>query len=86
MQTPGTPDLLPKLVIVPAGITSNIDLSSKRADAVVAYFRSQGVNPEIISVKRFGGTHPVASNDTQADRAKNRRIEITVQETGTSGA
>jgi chemotaxis protein MotB len=71
---------------VPAGITSNIDLSSKRADAVVTYFRSQGVNLEIISVKGFGDTHPVASNDTQADRAKNRRIEITMEGTGAPGA
>ena len=86
MQTPRTLDLPPKLVIVPAGITGNIDLSSKRTDAVVAYFRSQGVNPEFISVKGFGDTHPVASNDTPADRAKNRRIEITVQGTGAPGA
>lgn len=86
MQTPGTLDLLPKLVIVPASITGNIDLSSKRAEAVVAYFRSQGVNQNIISAKRFGDIHLVTSNDTQADRAKNRRIEITVQGPGAPGA
>jgi chemotaxis protein MotB len=34
-----------------AGIAINIDLSSRRADAVVAYFRSQGVNPNILSAK-----------------------------------
>jgi len=37
------------------------------------------VRPNIISAKGFGDTHPVAPNDTPADRAKNRRIEITVQ-------
>ena len=65
-----------------AGIKDNIDLSSKRADAVVAYFRSQGVNPNIISAKGFGDTHPVAPNDTPDDRAKNRRIDIVLEGSG----
>ena len=59
-----------------AGIENNVDLSSRRADNVVAYLESQGVNPNIISAKGFGDTHPVASNDTPDGRAKNRRIEI----------
>ena len=68
------------------GIKDNIDLSSRRADNVVAYFRAQGVNPNIISAKGFGDTHPVAPNDTPADRAKNRRIVITVQGPGAPAA
>ena len=40
-----------------AGIANNIDLSSRRADNVVAYFESQGVNPNMISAKGFGDTH-----------------------------
>ena len=67
-----------------AGIKDNIDLSSKRADAVVAYFRSQGVNPNILSAKGFGDTHAVASNDTPDNRAKNRRIEIVLEGPGAS--
>jgi chemotaxis protein MotB len=65
-----------------AGIKDNIDLSSRRADNVVAYFRSQGVNPNILSAKGFGDTHPVASNDTPDGRAKNRRIEIVMEGPG----
>jgi len=65
-----------------AGIANNIDLSSRRADNVVAYFASQGVNPSIISAKGFGDTHPVASNDTADGRAKNRRIEIVLEGPG----
>ena len=65
-----------------AGITNNIDLSSRRADNVVAYLESQGVNPSIISAKGFGDTHPVASNDTPDGRAKNRRIEIVMEGPG----
>jgi chemotaxis protein MotB len=59
-----------------ARIADNIDLSSKRADNVVAYFQSQSANPNIISAKGFGDTHPVVSNDTPQGRAQNRRIEI----------
>jgi chemotaxis protein MotB len=69
-----------------AGINDNLTLSSRRAGDVVTYLVSQGVNPNIISAKGFGDTHPVAPNDTTADRAKNRRIEITVQGPGAPGA
>ena len=65
-----------------AGIADNIDLSSRRADAVVAYFGSQGVNPNILSAKGFGETHPVAPNATPEGRAQNRRIEIVLEGAG----
>jgi chemotaxis protein MotB len=65
-----------------AGVKNNIDLSSRRADNVVAYLESKGVNPNIISAKGFGDTHPVASNDTPDGRAKNRRIEIVMEGPG----
>jgi chemotaxis protein MotB len=65
-----------------AGIANNIDLSSRRADNVVAYLQSQGVNPNIISAKGFGDTHAVASNDTPDGRAQNRRIEIVMEGPG----
>jgi flagellar motor protein MotB len=48
--------------------------SAVRAGEVVIYLVAQGVNPNIISAKGFGDTHPVAPNDTPANRAKNRRI------------
>jgi len=64
------------------GIANNIDLSSKRADDVVAYFTSQGVDSNIISAKGFGDTHPVASNDTPQSRSQNRRIEIVMEGPG----
>ena len=65
-----------------AGIGNNIDLSSRRADNVVAYLQSQGVNPNILSAKGFGDTHAVASNDTRDARAQNRRIEIVMEGSG----
>jgi chemotaxis protein MotB len=65
-----------------AGVANNIDLSSRRADNVVAYLQSQGVNPNIISAKGFGDTHAVAANDTPQGRAQNRRIEIVLEGPG----
>jgi chemotaxis protein MotB len=65
-----------------AGIANNIDLSSRRADNVVAYLESQGVSPNVISAKGFGDTHSVASNDTPDGRAQNRRIEIVLEGPG----
>lgn len=65
-----------------AGIKDNIDLSSRRADNVVAFFRAQGVNQNILSATGFGDTHPVASNETPDGRAKNRRIEIVMEGPG----
>jgi chemotaxis protein MotB len=65
-----------------AGVANNVDLSSRRAANVVAYFRSQGVNPNILSAKGFGETHPIAPNDSPPGRAQNRRIEIVLEGPG----
>ena len=64
------------------GIADNLDLSSRRAATVVAFLASQGVNPNILSAKGFGATHPVAPNDTPLGRAQNRRIEIVLEGPG----
>jgi chemotaxis protein MotB len=68
-----------------AGINDNLTLSSRRAGAVVTFLISQGIKPTVIAAKGFGDTHPVAPNDTPANRAKNRRIVITVQGPGAPG-
>ena len=60
------------------GIVDNLDLSSKRANEVVRYLISKGIDANILSAKGRGDTHPVASNDTPKGRAQNRRIEITL--------
>ncbi|MGR8934939.1 MAG: OmpA/MotB family protein [Gammaproteobacteria bacterium] len=60
------------------GISTNMDLSSKRADEVVDYLIKQGVDPNIISAQGFGENRPVASNDTPEGRTQNRRIEVTL--------
>jgi chemotaxis protein MotB len=60
------------------GITSNQILSEKRADAVMQYMISQGVQPELVSAQGWGEADPVAPNNTAHGRDQNRRVEITV--------
>jgi chemotaxis protein MotB len=62
------------------GVVDNLDLSSKRADAVVRYLTSKGIDANIISAKGRGDTHPVAPNDTPKNRTQNRRIEVVVEQ------
>jgi chemotaxis protein MotB len=64
------------------GVTSNQDLSQKRAENVMAFLISQGVKPDMISAKGSGDSDPVASNDTPQGRAQNRRVELSVPASG----
>jgi chemotaxis protein MotB len=68
--------------LVRQGITSNQMLSQKRADNVMQFMISQGVKPSLLSARGFGEADPVASNDTPAGRAQNRRVELTVAGSG----
>jgi len=56
----------------------NIPLSSNRAKSVGDYLVSQGVSAGEVATSGQGAANPVASNDTDAGRAQNRRVEITV--------
>jgi outer membrane protein OmpA-like peptidoglycan-associated protein len=57
----------------------NQTLSEQRANHVRDYLISRGVRAEQIEAVGYGDTHPVASNDSPAERANNRRVEIIVQ-------
>jgi outer membrane protein OmpA-like peptidoglycan-associated protein len=54
----------------------NMDLSMKRAKQVKEYLISNGCNPEKIMTKGHGFENPVADNDSDEGREKNRRVEI----------
>jgi outer membrane protein OmpA-like peptidoglycan-associated protein len=54
----------------------NQRLSEQRAQTVADALATMGVQRERIATKGFGFTMPVASNDTEEGRAKNRRVEI----------
>ncbi|BDV41994.1 chemotaxis protein MotB [Geotalea uraniireducens] len=55
---------------------TNWELSAARAINVARYLQSQGLSPENLSAVAYGEYRPVASNDTEEGKAKNRRIEI----------
>jgi chemotaxis protein MotB len=68
--------------LVRQGITSNLELSQKRADNVMQFMIAQGVNPSLVSAQGLGEKDPVASNDTPEGRAQNRRVELTLAGAG----
>jgi chemotaxis protein MotB len=72
--------------LVKQGIPDNLVLSTRRAASVASFLVAQGINPNIVSAKGFGDTHPKTSNDTPQGRAENRRIVITVQGPGAAPA
>ncbi|MDZ7846643.1 MAG: OmpA family protein [Owenweeksia sp.] len=55
-------------------------MSTDRARAVYDYLVEQGIAANRLSYEGFGDTKPVASNDTEAGRAQNRRTEIRIVE------
>ena len=55
----------------------NMNLSERRAKAVMKYFVDKGVEAQRLTTKGFGLTMPAVSNDTKEGRAKNRRVELT---------
>lgn len=57
---------------------SNLILSKKRAEAVRDFMVEKGIDASRLSVLYFGETQPIASNDTDEGRQKNRRVEMTI--------
>ncbi|MGJ5135454.1 OmpA family protein [Bradyrhizobium oligotrophicum] len=57
----------------------NMDLSKRRAAAVVGYIGDAGIDTSRMTSEGYGQTKPVASNDTAEGRAQNRRIEFVVK-------
>jgi outer membrane protein OmpA-like peptidoglycan-associated protein len=54
----------------------NLDLSQRRAASVASYLKAQQVNPTRVLSQGFGEQHPIASNETEAGRQQNRRVEL----------
>jgi len=64
---------------------SNWELSTARAISVVRYFTeelpsNQRLNPKNFEVSGYGEYHPIAPNNNDENKQKNRRIEITIGE------
>jgi outer membrane protein OmpA-like peptidoglycan-associated protein len=56
----------------------NLGLSERRADAAAAYLAAQGVAQARLRARGLGETEPVAPNDSEAGRSKNRRVEVAI--------
>jgi len=56
----------------------NLSLSAQRAETVTDYLTDRGIDGDRLESRGFGPSRPVASNDTRAGRALNRRIEFKI--------
>lgn len=75
----------PATVVEVAGHTDSVGgdevnqrLSEQRANAVTQFLIAQGINSQRFITVGAGKRYPIASNDTEAGRAANRRVEITL--------
>ncbi len=75
-----------KTLIVIAGHTDNVGsdqnnqaLSERRAASVGRYLTSKGVSGQRVISAGLGETQPVGSNDNEAGRSQNRRVEVTLE-------
>ncbi len=59
--------------------TYNLELSRQRSSAVGQYLIAQGVRPVRIATYGYGEEYPIASNETEAGRTQNRRVELTLR-------
>ncbi len=75
----------PEVFVVVSGHTDSLGsdeynqaLSIRRAEAIFRYLVNRGIAPERLRVEGFGESRPVATNDNEAGRAQNRRVELRV--------
>jgi len=59
-------------------VAYNQGLSERRANSAATYLMSQGVSGTRIGTRGLGETEPVASNETEAGRQANRRVEVSI--------
>ena len=62
----------------------NQGLSERRAAAVAGYLESRGIPPGQLRIVGYGEMEPIASNETEAGRARNRRVEVRVIDDGSA--
>ncbi len=62
-----------------ASAAHNLRLSERRAMAVRNFLIQHGIKAERLSIKGYGFSRPIASNDTEEGRARNRRVEISIR-------
>ena len=60
----------------PGTALHNMELSQRRAAAVMAYFVAEGIDASRLVAKGYGQTRFIADNDTPEGRQENRRVEL----------
>jgi outer membrane protein OmpA-like peptidoglycan-associated protein len=58
----------------------NMQLSIERAESVADYLIGEGISSSRMTVRGYGETQPIASNETPEGKAKNRRVEFVLKE------
>jgi outer membrane protein OmpA-like peptidoglycan-associated protein len=61
----------------------NLDLSKRRAASVREWLVQHGIDPGRLESEGYGLTRPIETNDTDAGRASNRRVEFKITEDAT---
>jgi outer membrane protein OmpA-like peptidoglycan-associated protein len=56
----------------------NMKLSKRRAEAVSSYLKSQNISSSRLKTKWYGEAQPKFANDSEANREKNRRVELAI--------
>jgi chemotaxis protein MotB len=76
MRVEGHTDSIPVQEAFRTRWPTNWELSAARAASVVRYFEGKGIAPQRLSVAGYGASRPVTSENTEAGRAQNRRIDL----------
>ena len=58
----------------------NLSLSNERASSVVKWLIENGISSNRLTFKGFGESKPIVKNDSEENKAKNRRTELTIIE------
>ncbi len=67
------------------GAAYNVKLSQQRADSVINWLSSHGIAVDRLVAKGMGLTTPLVPNDTEANRALNRRVEFHIEDQAETG-
>ncbi|NLH48505.1 MAG: OmpA family protein [Myxococcales bacterium] len=79
-------ELHPHLVVIEGHCSDegsdeyNLKLSERRSESVRAYLIKQGLAPSMLKAMAFGESRPIASNETEEGRERNRRVEFIIEE------
>ncbi len=78
IRVEGYTDNVPISPRLAARFPTNWELSTARATTVARYLQDKGIDPTILSAAGYSEYRPIAPNDDEEGRAKNRRIEISL--------